>query len=74
MTFRDAILDELEMYLAACVNDGDDAGEAVDFAAAVMLGITSRVAAQRVDRRQFLNKCAKSWDIFVEGNDNDHWN
>jgi hypothetical protein len=69
MTFRDAINDEVEMYLSAVINQGGDVSEALELATAVLLGITSRVASKRVDRRRFINCCEKSWDIFIGKDD-----
>lgn len=69
LTFRDAINDEVEMYLNSVIDERGDINEAIELATAIMLGITSRVASKRVDRRRFLTCCDKSWDIFVEKRD-----
>lgn len=69
LTFRDAINDEVEMYLTSVIDQHGDVNEAIELATAILLGITSRVASKRVDRSRFLHCCDKSWDIFVEGNE-----
>jgi len=69
LTFRDAINDEVEMYLNSVIDERGDINEAIELSTAILLGITSRVASKRVDRRRFLHCCDKSWDIFVEKRD-----
>lgn len=69
MTFRDAINDEVEMYLSSVAQNNGDMNEALELATAILLGITSRVASKRVDRRRFLTCCEKSWDIFIGKDD-----
>ena len=69
MTFRDAINDEVELYLTKVVDDDGDVNEAIELATAILLGITSRVASKRVDRFRFLHCCQKAWTIFVGQDD-----
>lgn len=69
MIFRDAINDEVEMYLSKVAQEDGDMNEALELATAVLLGITSRVASKRVDRRRFITCCEKSWDIFIGKDD-----